>query len=53
LRELKEETGYTGTLNTQYNNSPVVYGDPWKSNENGIVVYLDVDGDLPVNQNIQ
>lgn len=45
LRELKEETGYTGTKIINELTSPMVYGDPWKSNEKTRVIAVEIDGD--------
>ena len=53
LRELKEETGYTGVYQEGARQSPVVYGDPWKSNESGKIIVVDVDADSPENQNVK
>mmetsp|Transcript_22945 Transcript_22945/g.19910 ORF Transcript_22945/g.19910 Transcript_22945/m.19910 type:complete len:167 (+) Transcript_22945:104-604(+) len=54
IRELKEETGYTASseisLLSNYKSSilsPILYGDPWKSNEAGKIVALEVNGDDP------
>ena len=51
LRELKEETGYTGTKIISELTSPMVYGDPWKSNESCKNVIVNIDEDLIENQN--
>ena len=45
LRELKEETGYTGNKIIDELTSPILYGDPWKSNERGKLVVIEIDGD--------
>jgi 8-oxo-dGTP pyrophosphatase MutT (NUDIX family) len=52
LRELREETGYVGTIDkstfTQFP-PPTVYGDPWKSNESAKLVFVEVDeGQTPL-----
>ena len=56
MRELKEETGYMSKLPVELLNennipitSPVLYGDPWKSNECGKSIILEIDGDDPCN----
>lgn len=52
LRELKEETGYIGKAISQINSkTPLVYFDPWKSNENTRMVVVEVDGDDEKNRN--
>lgn len=48
LRELKEETGYTGGL--VHSVSDMGYIDPYKSTENYKVVFIEVDGDAPENR---
>ena len=48
LRELKEETGYTGH-NPRVTH--LVRSDPWKSNAAHCQVLVDVDLTLPENQN--
>ena len=59
LRELEEETGYTGkrpdqkAIETQsYMVSPAFFYDPWKSNESSKVVMVDIDGDDERNKNV-
>src|SRR3989338_9401034 len=46
LRELKEETGYSGAIRSI---SPVVLSDAGMTNANMVTVIIDVDGDLPEN----
>ena len=60
FRELKEETGYTATKLIDVKDckklpieSPILYCDPWKSNENSKLVIVEVDGDDPINQDVQ
>ncbi|KAJ3123952.1 hypothetical protein HK098_001541 [Nowakowskiella sp. JEL0407] len=48
LRELKEETGYIGTLISV---SPIIYNDSWMSSANMHLVVVEVDASLPQNQN--
>jgi len=57
IRELKEETGYTASRIVEVKSvrtcplvSPILYIDPWKSNENCQLVVLEVDGDDLQNQ---
>eukprot|EP00742_Colponemidia_sp_Colp-10_P002908 GILJ01003105.1.p1 GENE.GILJ01003105.1~~GILJ01003105.1.p1 ORF type:complete len:232 (-),score=39.30 GILJ01003105.1:41-706(-) len=50
LRELKEETGYIGQI-SKAAVSPILRVDPWKSNESGRIVMVDVDGDDERNVN--
>lgn len=47
LRELKEETGYVGTIRKK---SGVVWSDPGLTDANCEMVYVDVDMSLPENQ---
>lgn len=47
LRELKEETGYTGKIIEQ---GPVIYNDPGFTNTNMSLVIVEVDMTLPENQ---
>lgn len=50
LRELKEETGYTGSkIITQTQQQVIAYEDPWKSNECGYILQIEIDGDSPEN----
>ena len=51
LRELKEETGYTALPQDVVAVGPLVYVDPWKSNEKSKFVQVNVREDLPENQN--
>jgi len=58
-RELKEETGFIpekilDILDTKNipEISPILYGDPWKSTENGKLVILQVNGDDEKNQHV-
>ncbi|TNV75609.1 hypothetical protein FGO68_gene16616 [Halteria grandinella] len=61
LRELKEETGYIGTAPISDTilrlkpilESPILYNDPWKSNETTNLITLEVDFSLPENVNPQ
>ena len=61
LRELKEETGYIGKAPTSdwllklkpVLESPIIYNDPWKSNETTKLVTLEVDFTLTENVNPQ
>lgn len=50
IRELKEESGYIASARCVRGMGPVVYNDPWKSNECARTVLLEVDGALPENQ---
>lgn len=47
LRELKEETGYVGTIKKV---SSVVWSDPGLTDANSKMVYVDIDMSLPENQ---
>ncbi|KAK8806145.1 hypothetical protein WA171_007230 [Blastocystis sp. BT1] len=49
LRELKEETGYTGT-HMNLDLSIPYYSDPWKSNEQQMLYIVEVDMDRKENQ---
>jgi ADP-ribose pyrophosphatase len=58
-RELNEETGFTPEkiltiIDTQIipEVSPILYGDPWKSTENGKLVILEVNGDDEKNHKV-
>eukprot|EP00744_Colponema_vietnamica_P008161 GILI01011664.1.p1 GENE.GILI01011664.1~~GILI01011664.1.p1 ORF type:complete len:226 (+),score=68.97 GILI01011664.1:65-742(+) len=54
LRELKEETGYTGVVtSTPLPLSPVLAVDPWKSTEASQILYAEIDGDDPINSSPQ
>lgn len=48
LRELKEETGYVGTVRSV---SPIVFADAGMTNANMVTVFVDVDGELEENRN--
>lgn len=48
IRELKEETGYIGTVKKIL---PISQIDQWKSRENTQLVHMEVDGDLECNLN--
>jgi 8-oxo-dGTP pyrophosphatase MutT (NUDIX family) len=48
LRELKEETGYTGVT---HGTSPVISGEPGLTNNVLRVVRVHIDGNAPANQN--
>jgi ADP-ribose pyrophosphatase len=50
LQELKEETGYTGSLVLK---SPLIRSNPGLMNSGGYVAYVHVDERDPVNQNPQ
>mmetsp|Transcript_10561 Transcript_10561/g.17237 ORF Transcript_10561/g.17237 Transcript_10561/m.17237 type:complete len:207 (-) Transcript_10561:1175-1795(-) len=50
IRELREETGYVGSVSHV---SPVLFADPGMSNANMRIVTVDVDGDSEENQNPQ
>ena len=47
LRELREETGLTGTVTRE---SSVAWSDPGLTDANMRLVFVDVNGDLPENQ---
>jgi ADP-ribose pyrophosphatase len=60
IRETKEETGFCAkrTFNLLDIHpipqlSPILYGDPWKSNECGKLAILEIDGDSKENKNIK
>ena len=44
-RELLEETGYTAEKVKELNFSPILFCDPWKSNERSKIVIAYIDGD--------
>lgn len=50
LRELKEETGYTGTIKGK---SPIIFNDPGFTNTNMSLLTVEVDMSLPENLNPQ
>ena len=50
LRELKEETGYTGKLRSTTASYLTTYSDPWKSNDDNAIVIVDVDLDDKINE---
>ncbi|KAK3180491.1 ADP-ribose diphosphatase [Lecanicillium sp. MT-2017a] len=50
VRELREETGYVGTVTET---SPIMYNDPGFCNTNLRMVHVSVDMSLPENQNPQ
>ena len=49
LRELKEETGYTGNIVSM---SPIVFNDPGITNANMMLCICDIDLDVDVNKNV-
>lgn len=49
IRELKEETGYTGVVRDV---SPIIFSDPGLTNANMKLVVMDVDRSLEINQNV-
>ncbi len=49
LRELREETGYTGVVKAVY---PPVYSSPGLTNESIALVVVEVDESDPINQNV-
>lgn len=51
LRELKEETGYTASIEDVIEVSPRVFVDPWKSTESSRYVRIKVDGARTENMN--
>lgn len=53
IRELKEESGYFANTHCVYDVGPVVYNDPWKSNECARTVLLKVDSTVTENQRPQ
>ena len=51
VRELKEETGYVGTVTREIDcGSQVVFTDPWKSDDNEVIHFMQVDLDAEVNR---
>lgn len=50
-RELKEETGYIPEIVKEFDFSPIVYTDPYKSNEHSKIVLAYIDGDREENIN--
>jgi ADP-ribose pyrophosphatase len=44
LRELKEETGYVGKI-SENSISPILFSDPWKSNESCKSLVVEIDED--------
>ena len=50
VRELREETGYVGTVSET---SPILFNDPGFCNTNCRMVHVDIDMSLPENQNPQ
>ncbi|SCV04383.1 LANO_0G09868g1_1 [Lachancea nothofagi CBS 11611] len=50
LRELKEETGYSGKIVSK---TPVIFNDPGFTNTNLSLVTIDIDTSAPENQNPQ
>lgn len=50
-RELKEETGFTAYELKELDFSPVLYCDPWKSNETTKYIIAYIDGDKECNKN--
>lgn len=50
LRELKEETGYIGTITSK---SPIIFNDPGFTNTNMSLLTVEVDMSLPENLNPQ
>jgi hypothetical protein len=48
---MKEETGFTARLEDITKVSPIIFCDPWKSNENDVIVSLRLDMTLPENLN--
>ena len=52
LRELHEETGYLGAKIINYQKEHIsVFDDPWKSNENGPMLFIEIDGNCETNLN--
>ena len=49
IRELKEEAGYTATHEDVESVSPLLYVDPWKSNETCRIVKIRIDMSRPEN----
>eukprot|EP00128_Syssomonas_multiformis_P008890 Colp12_sorted_trinity150504_noHs@4096 len=52
LRELKEETGLTGTF-VKHSSSPPLCCDPWKSTETAVIAHVEVDAATDVNQSLK
>jgi len=52
LRELNEETGYHGkkVLASMNPSNIVSYTDPWKSDDNEVLQFIEVDLDDPINE---
>ncbi|PSR83961.1 ADP-ribose pyrophosphatase [Coniella lustricola] len=50
VRELREETGYVGTVTEK---SPLMFNDPGFCNTNVVMVHVSIDMTLPENQNRQ
>ncbi|KAI1738141.1 ADP-ribose pyrophosphatase [Xylaria scruposa] len=48
VRELKEETGYVGTVSEM---SPIMFNDPGMTNTNTAICSVQIDTTLPENQN--
>lgn len=48
VRELKEESGYVGTLESHSKTHRI---DEWKSLENGMVAFMKIDRTLDANKN--
>ena len=51
LRELKEETGYTASIENIKETGLIAYNDPWKSNECSRLVRVHIDSSLSENKN--
>lgn len=51
IRELKEETGYTASIEDVVDVSPRLFVDPWKSTESSKYVRIKVDINRPENAN--
>lgn len=51
IRELAEETGYKATQEDVEYVSPLLYVDPWKSNETSRIARIKLNMELPENQN--
>eukprot|EP01029_Cantina_marsupialis_P014286 TRINITY_DN3158_c0_g1_i1.p1 TRINITY_DN3158_c0_g1~~TRINITY_DN3158_c0_g1_i1.p1 ORF type:complete len:293 (+),score=109.04 TRINITY_DN3158_c0_g1_i1:23-901(+) len=49
LRELKEETGFIGEMEDSADEKPVMFSDPWKSNESSKFVWISIDGNRKEN----
>eukprot|EP00826_Nyctotherus_ovalis_P022303 TRINITY_DN17338_c0_g1_i1.p1 TRINITY_DN17338_c0_g1~~TRINITY_DN17338_c0_g1_i1.p1 ORF type:complete len:161 (+),score=31.76 TRINITY_DN17338_c0_g1_i1:143-625(+) len=50
LRELKEETGYVGKIRANQE-ALVGFTDPWKSDDDNAIIYVDIDLDNEANIN--